>query len=141
MTAFTHEISLSRTNGRKQWPFHVGAVADVLVGLDLVFFADYVAQLTMPEQATILGFATASVIRFLGVFLILFAIDTVLIARSQGTLGRFRSWIVAANWATVAMAVVVIVLWHAAFSAIGIAAVAGIGVAVAVLAFLQHRSI
>lgn len=141
MTALTHEISLSRTNGRKQWPFHVGAVADVLVGSDLVFFADYVAQLTMPEQATILGFATASVILFLGVFLILFAIDTVLIARSQGRLARFLSWIVAANWATVAMAVVVIALWHAAFSAIGIAAVAIIAVAVGIFAALQQRAL
>jgi hypothetical protein len=79
--------------------------------------------------------------RFLGVFLILFAIETVLIARSQGTLGRFRSWIVAANWITVALAVVVIALWHAAFSAIGMAAVAIIAVAVGIFSTLQQRAL
>ncbi len=141
MSSLTHEIFLSRTNGSKQWPFHVGAAADVLVGLDLVFFADYVAQLMMPEQATILGFATASVMRFLGVFLILFAIETVVVARSQGAMANFRTWIVAANWATVAMAVVVIAGWHAAFSAIGVAALAIIAVAVGIFAALQQRAL
>ena len=141
MTTLTHEITPSRTNGRTHWPFNVGAAADVIVGLDLAFFADYVARLTMPEQATILGFTTASVMRFLGIFLILFAIETTLIARSQGALGRFRSWIVAANWVTVALAVVVIALWHAAFSAIGMAAAATIAVAVGIFAALQQRSL
>jgi len=92
-------------------------------------------------QATILGFTTASVMRFLGIVLILFAIETALIARSQGALGRFRSWIVAANWVTVALAVVVIALWHAAFSAIGMAAAAIVAVAVGIFAALQQRSL
>lgn len=122
MTTLTHELPLSRNITRKLWPFHVGAFADTLVGLDLVIFAGDIARLLMPEQGTILGFATASVMRFLGAFLILFAIGTVLIARSQGRLARFLCWIVAANWTTVALAVVVIALWHAAFSAMGIAA-------------------
>lgn len=141
MTTLTHELPLSRNITRKLWPFHVGAAADVLVGLDLVIFAGDIARLLMPEQVTILGFATASVMQVLGVFLILFAIDTVVIARSQGQLARFLSWIVAANWATVALAVVVLALWHAAFSAMGIAAVAIIAVAVGIFAGLQQRAL
>lgn len=141
MTTLTHELPLSRNITRKLWPFHVGALADTLVGLDLVIFAGDIARLLVPEQATILGFATTSVMRFLGVFLILFAIDTVVLARSQGRLARFLSWIVAANWATVTLAVVVIALWHAAFSAMGIAAVAVIAVAVGIFAALQQRAL
>ncbi|HEV8647008.1 MAG TPA: hypothetical protein VGR01_15725 [Burkholderiales bacterium] len=141
MTTLTHELPLSRNITRKLWPFHVGALADTLVGLDLVIFAGDIARLLVPEQATILGFATTSVMRFLGAFLILFAIDTVVLARSQGRLARFLSWIVAANWATVALAVVVIALWHAAFSVMGIAAVAVIAVAVGIFAALQQRAL
>jgi hypothetical protein len=141
MSAITHSASVPRPAGRDQWPFHLGAFADVVVGIDLVLFADHIARLGMPHQATILGFDTASVMRGLGVFLILFAIETVVVARSTGALARFRAWIVAANWATVALAAIVIAFWHGAFSAIGIAAVAAIGLALAVLSMLQQRAL
>jgi hypothetical protein len=130
---------LSRNAGL--WPFYVGAVADVAVGLALSLFAADIAHLLMPDQVTILGFATASVMRFLGVFLLLFALETVVVALSQGAMATFRSWVVAANWATVAAAIVVLALWHSAFSAIGIAAVAVVGVAVGTFAALQRRAL
>lgn len=141
MSTLAHETPLSRSAGRKPTPFYIGAVADVVVGLDLAIFGPQIAQLILPDRATIFGFESASVLRFLGLFLILFAIETIVVARSQGTVGRFRSWIVAANWATVALAVVVLAAAHGAFSIVGIAAVITIAVAVGVFAFLQGRSI
>lgn len=141
MSALTHDLPLSRSTGLRMWAFHAGAAADVVVGLALTFFAGDAARLLLPEQPVILGLATASVMRFLGVFLILFALETVIVARSTGSMARFRSWIVAANWATVALALVVIAVWHAAFSAIGIAAVAVVAVSVGTFAALQRRAL
>lgn len=141
MSTLTHELSLSRTNGLRQWPFHLGAAADVVVGLGLVLFAGNIARLAMPEHDTILGFATSSVMRFLGVFLILFAIETVVLARSQGRLARYLSWIVMANWATVALAIILLAASHSAFSAIGIAALMVVAAAVGIFAFLQQKSL
>lgn len=126
---------------RRLWPFYVGAAADTVVGLDLLIFAPDVARLLLPGQATLFGFASESVMRFLGAFLILFAAETVLAARSRGGLARFRSWIVAANWATVVLAIVVLALWHSLFSAIGILAMSVVGAAVGVLAYLQGRTL
>lgn len=127
MSAIAHPTPVSRPATRGLWPFHLGAFANVVVGLDLVLFADHIARLAIPHQATILGFDTASVMRGLGVILIVFAIETVVVARSHGALARLRSWVVAANWATVALAAIVIAIWNGAFSAIGIAAIAAIG--------------
>ena len=141
MSALAHEISRRHPDPRNPMAFHIGAAADVLVGMGLTVFAGDVASLLLPQHAEILGIAAASVMRFLGLFLILFAIETVVVARSQGALGRFRSWIVGANWATVALAIVVIAAWHAALSMLGIAAVAAIAVAVGLFAFLQGRSL
>ena len=56
-------------------------------------------------------------------------------------LARFRSRIVAANWATVALAAGLIVSANAAFSAIGLAAVAVIGAFVAAITALQQRAL
>lgn len=141
MSAIAHSASVSRPAGRGLWPFHLGAFADIVVGLDLVLFADYIARLAMPHQATILGLDTASVMRGLGVFLILFAIETMTVARSTGALARFRAWVVAANWATVALAAIVIAFWRGALSATGVAAVTAIGLALAVLSTLQQRAL
>lgn len=130
-----------REGARRLWPFYVGAAADIAVGLDLLVFAPDIAQRVLPGQATVFGFAAESVMRFLGAFLILFAAETILVARPRGGLARFRSWIVAANWATVALAIVVLALWHSLFSAIGILAVGVVGAAVGVLAYLQGRAL
>ncbi|MGH8631353.1 MAG: hypothetical protein ACREU7_11410 [Burkholderiales bacterium] len=141
MSALTHDLPLSPNPGRGMWPFHLGAAADVVVGLALTFFAGDAARLVLPEHPLILGLATASVMRFLGVFLLLFALETVIVARSTGAMAKFRSWIVAANWATVALALVVIAMWHSAFSAVGIAAVAVVAVSVGTFAALQGRAL
>jgi hypothetical protein len=126
---------------RALWPFHVGAAADVAVGIGLVALAPQVAGLILPAHSEVAGLATAGILRGLGIFLILFAIETVIVARAQGALARFRSWVVAANWATVALVVVLLATVSPAFSAIGIAAVAAIGLFVAGITFLQQKAI
>jgi hypothetical protein len=141
MSTLVHQLADSRASGRGLWPFYVGAAADVAVGLMLTAFAGEAAALLMPERDTVLGVATGSLMRFLGVFLLLFALETVIVARASGTMAKFRSWIVAANWATVALAAVVLALWHAAFSALGIAAVTFVGMAVGTFAALQKRAL
>lgn len=139
MTTLTREIPLSASSGRRFWPFHVGAIADVVVGVDLIAFGDPVARLILPQQATILGFSCVTILQALGLFLVLFAIETIIVVRAQGNLARYRSWIVAANWATVVLATLILAVWHAAFSAVGIAAVTIVATALAVLAALQQR--
>ena len=123
------------------WPFYFGAAADIAVGAALLLFSGPIALLMMPDQPAILGFAPASILKFLGVFLIAFAIETIIVARPGGRFARFRAWIVAANWATVALAGVVLVFWHAMFSALGVSLVAAIAVALTVVAYLQRQSL
>lgn len=141
MSTLTRKLSLPVSTGRSLWPFHAGAIADVGVGLDLHFFADPIASLVLPQQATILGYSSAAVLQALGAFLLVFAIGTVVVARAQGTLARYRSWIVLANAATVVLAVLILAFGHAAFSAAGIAAVAVVAAALALLAGLQRRAL
>jgi hypothetical protein len=140
MNAFAQETSLSRIAGRVLWPFHVGATADVVVGAGLAVFASPAASLIMPAHAAVFGISTTAILRGLGIFLILFAMETVLVAR-EGALAGFRSWVVAANWATVALVLGLLVTANAAFSAIGIAAVAAVGMFVAAITVLQQRAL
>ncbi len=140
MNAFANQASLSRTAARSPWPFHVGATADVVVGAGLAVFASPAALLIMPDHAAVLGISAAAILRGLGIFLILFAIETVLVAR-EVTLSRFRAWIVAANWATVALVLVLLAAANFAFSAIGLAAIAMIGMFVAAITVLQQRAL
>ena len=140
MSTLTRKLYLPVSSGRSLWPFHAGVIADVVVGLDLLVFADPIAGLVLPQQAAILGYTSAAVLQALGAFLLLFAIGTLVVARAQGTLARFRSWIVGANWATVVLAALILAFWHAAFSAAGIAALAIVAAALALLAGLQRRA-
>jgi hypothetical protein len=128
------------TASRPLWAFHVGAVADVVVGLGLVAAAPQVANLILPAHTEVAGLATAGLLRSLGIFLVLFAIETVAVARAQG-LARFRSWVVAANWATVALVVGLLATVASAFSVIGLAAVAAIGLFVAGITVLQQKAL
>lgn len=139
MSSLAHDLPLTRRHG--MWPFYVGAAADTVVGIALTVFSAEAATLLLPERPAILGFATASVIRLLGLFLILFAFETVIVARATGSAARFRSGIVAANWATVALALLILVLWHSALSPLGIAAVATVAVSVGAFAALQHKAL
>lgn len=126
---------------RSMWPFHVGAAADVGVGVGLLALAPQIASLILPAHSEVAGLAIAAILRGLGLFLILFALETVVVARAQGTLSKFRSWVVAANWATVALVVVLLIAAGSAFSAIGVAAVAVVGVLVAGITVLQQKAI
>lgn len=128
------------TASRPLWSFHVGAAADAIVGLGLVAAAPQVAGLVLPSHSEVAGLATAGILRGLGIFLVLFAIETVAVAHAQG-LARFRSWVVAANWATVALVVGLLATVASAFSAIGIAAVAVIGLFVAGITVLQQKAL
>lgn len=139
MTTLTREIPLPVSSVRSFWPFHVGAIADVVVGVNLIAFSEPIARLILPQQTTILGFSCVTILQALGLFLVLFAIETMIVVRAQGNLARYRSWIVAANWATVVLATLILAVWHAAFSAVGIAAVTIVATALAVLAALQQR--
>ncbi|MCC7548956.1 MAG: hypothetical protein IT532_14440 [Burkholderiales bacterium] len=139
MTTLTQSVPVSGTS-RSSLPFHLGAGADVLVGLELALFGPDVARLTMPALDTLLGADPGSVLRVLGLALIVFAIDTVLVARSHGRLGRLRAWIANANLATAALGALLLLAAHAALSPIGIAAVAAICVALAVIGAWQRRN-
>ena len=131
----------NRESSRSMWAFHAGAAADVAVGMGLLAVASQIAPLILPTHPEVAGLATAAILRGLGLFLILFALETVVVAKARGMLSKFRSWVVAANWATVALVVVLLLAAGSAFSAIGIAAVAVVGVFVAGITLLQQKAI
>jgi hypothetical protein len=141
MSPSSSQSVLARLIERKPLPFYAGAFADTVVGVGLVCLAESIAPMILPDHPALFGIAVSSVLRFLGLFLLAFALDTVIVARSNGTFGRFRSWIVVANWATVALAMLVLALWHGALSPLGISMVSAIALAVGVFASLQQRAI
>lgn len=126
---------------RPLWAFHVGAAADAAVGAGLLAFAPQAAALILPGHGEIAGLAVASILRGLGIFLLLFALETVVVVRANGTLAGFRSWIVRANWATVALVAVLLGLAGGAFSAIGLVALAFVGLFVAGITCLQQKAL
>ena len=135
MTAAAHAHS------RTLWAFHVGAAADAAVGAGLLALAPEIATLVLPAHAEVAGLAVSGILRGLGLFLVLFALETVVVARATGMLARFRSWVVGANWATVAIVAALIATAGSAFSVIGLAAVAFVGVFVAGITLLQQKAL
>ncbi len=93
----------------------------------------------MPTLDTLFGADPGVVLRIVGVALLVFALDTVLIARSPGRLGRLRPWIARANLATAALGAIALLTTHAALSPIGIAAVALMSVALLLIGRWQQR--
>lgn len=134
-------MNASEKSSRSLWPFHVGAAADVAVGAGLISLAPQAASLILPGHSEIAGLATAGILRGLGIFLVLFALETVAVARAQGWLAKFRAWVVAANWATVVLVAVLLAMASSAFSAIGVAAVAVVGLFVAGITTLQQKAL
>ena len=70
----------------------------------------------IPAVERLLGTDPGMALRALGVVLIVFAIDTLLVARSKGRLGRLRIWIANANLASAALGALLLVTAHAALS-------------------------
>ncbi len=138
MTVLTHSLPAAHAT-RSPLPYYLGAAADVLVGLELALFGPQVAQIAMPALDSLLGAEPGVALRVLGVVLLVFAIDTVLIARSAGRLGRLRSWIARANLASAALGALVLLTAHAALSSLGVAALAIISVALLVVGLWQQR--
>lgn len=139
MSTLTQPLPTSTANARRLAPFYIGAAADILIGLELALFGPAIAQLLMPAHEQVLGMPAGTLLRVLGVALIVFAIDTIIVARSRGKLAQFRSWIVKSNFATAAFAVMLLLAAHSAFSTFGIAAIAVIAVALAGIAWWQHK--
>jgi len=137
MTALTQSLPAANAT-RSPLPYYLGAAADFIVGLELALFGPQVARLAMPALDTLLGAEPGAVLRIVGVALLVFALDTVLIARSQGRLGRLRPWIARANLATAALGVIALLVAHAALSPIGIAAVALMSVALLLIGWWQQ---
>lgn len=141
MTTLAHAARSTREATRSLWPFYAGAAADTVVGTDLIVFSSTIARLLLPAHETVAGIPTESIMLLLGVFLLLFAAATILAARAHGPLVRFRAWIVAANGATVALALMLSILAFNAFSPIGIGALLLLAVALGTLTALQRRAL
>lgn len=134
-------MNAAENSARSLWPFHVGAAADVAVGVGLLALAPQIGALILPAHSEVAGLAVTGILRALGLFLVLFALETVVVARASGMLARFRSWVVAANWATVGIVVILLAAAGSAFSAIGLAAVAVVGLFVAGITVLQQKAL
>jgi len=140
MSTLIQSIPSSTTAMRPLAPFHLGAAADIVVGLALALFGPDVAQRMLPTLQSLLGTEPGTVLRVLGIALIVFAVDTIVIARARGRLARLRPWIAKANLASAVLAGVLLLLAYPAFSPIGIAAVAAIAVALVLIGWWQHKA-
>ena len=140
MSTLTQSIPSSATAARSLAPFYLGAAADIVVGLELALFGPNVAQFLMPTLESLLGAEPGTVLRVLGAALIVFAVDTILIARAQGRLVRLRPWIAKANLVSAALAALLLLAAYPAFSSVGIAAIAAIAVALAAIGVWQHKA-
>lgn len=138
MTTLTQSLPATHA-ARSPLPYYLGAAADAVVGLELALFGPQVARLAMPTLDTLFGADPGVVLRIVGVALLVFALDTMLIARSPGRLGRLRPWIARANLATAALGAIALLTAHAAFSPIGIAAVALMSAALLLIGWWQQR--
>jgi hypothetical protein len=139
MSTLTQSIPSSAAAARTLAPFYLGAAADIVVGLELALFGPDVAQIMMPSLGSLLGADPGTVMRVLGVVLLVFAVDTILIARSKGRLARLRPWIARANLGSAALAGLLLAAYPA-FSTVGVAAVAVIAVALGVIGLWQHKA-
>src|SRR5690606_2167219 len=107
---------------------------------DLLLFSPALAALLLPGQAEVLGVASGTLLRAFGVLLIVFALDTVWLARTQN-LRRYLPLVIAANWAWVAGSAVAIVAGYSVLSTAGIVAIAAVALITAELAIFQRRAL
>lgn len=121
--------------------FYAAAVIDLLLGLDLILFAGWLAAQAAPAHPVVFGIETATLLRIAGVVLIVFAAETALAARSKGMFARMRPLIVATNWAFVAASVVGVLFLANALSGAAIALLLIVAAATAFLALGQQRSL
>ncbi|HEX7044014.1 MAG TPA: hypothetical protein VF203_05310 [Burkholderiales bacterium] len=136
-TAVVHETAVRARSLRS---FYVGAAIDLLLGIDLLLFSPALAALLLPGQAEVLGVASGTLLRAFGVLLIVFALDTVWLARTQN-LRRYLPLVIAANWAWVAGSAVAIVAGYSVLSTAGIVAIAAVALITAELAIFQRRAL
>jgi len=138
----THMHPLGRGIGRRpQLPFHLGAGLDLVLGLDLALFGDRVADLLLPGRAEIFGITAGTFMQALGIVLLLFAAETIVLARAKGGLRRFLPAIPILNGSWVAISLVVVTLWHDALSGAGIGIVLLVALLVGALAAAQGHSL
>ncbi|HEY8553304.1 MAG TPA: hypothetical protein VIL43_02050 [Burkholderiales bacterium] len=137
MAAVVQETAV---RARSLRPFYVGAAIDLVLGLDLLLFGPALAAWLVPAQAEVLGVASGTLLRALGVLLIVFALETVWLARAPN-LRRYLSLAIAANWAWVAVSALAIVAGYSVLSTAGVVAAAATALVAAELAIFQRRAL
>lgn len=143
MTADT--LSATAPGERRRRPtmraFYIGAAIDLVLGIELLLFADWLAAALLPEQPQLLGLATPVLLRITGLVLLLIAVETVLMARSQGWLRPLLPSVVVLNWASVAACIILLAIGYQALSAFGLAVLTVLGGLGIVLALGQQRAL
>jgi len=140
MATATDVVRETAAGPRSLRSFYVGAAIDLVLGLDLLLFGPALAALLMPGQAEVLGVASGTLLRVLGALLIVFALDTVWLARSPN-LRRYLPLVIAANWVWVAVSAVAIVAGYSVLSTVGVVAIAAAALIAAELAIFQRRAL
>lgn len=121
--------------------FYAGAAIDLVLGLELMLFGGWFAALMLPDTPQILGLSTALLLRLAGGVLLLFAVDTFIVARSQGRLARFRPAVMAANWVGAALCLGLALLAAPVLSTVGVTLLVGLALIGAVVAMTQKRAL
>lgn len=127
--------------GRRRGAFYAGAAVDILLGLDLLLFGGWIAGLLLPGAPELFGLSAAAVLRGLGLALLIVGADTILLARSEGRLGRLLPAIPALNWAFAAALALALIAGFDALSGAGAALVAALAAGSVVFALLQQRAL
>lgn len=121
-------------------PFYAAAGLDMILGLDLMLFGGWAANILLPGVAEVAGLDTAVAIRILGAVMLLFGLE-VAAAAGIARLRRLLPIVVGMTWAGSAASLAAAAFWHQPLSAAGIAALLLIGVIAAGLAVAQGRAL
>lgn len=119
--------------------FYLAAGFDALLGFDLIVFSGPIAAAALPETPALFGLETATILQILGILLVVFAAETVFLARTKSRFARLLPAIVWCEWAWVAASVAIGIVAFAAFSTVALVVIAIVAFATAELALFQHK--
>lgn len=119
--------------------FYLAAGFDALLGADLVLFSGPIANVALPGRTVLSGLESALAVQILGALLIVFAMETVFLARTKGVFTRFLPVIVWCEWAWVAASAAIGIFAFAHLSTLALLAIAIVTVMTAELALFQRK--
>lgn len=125
---------------RKHLPFVIGAVADFLLGLDLLLAGNLMAIWLFPGITSVAGIPMETLLHVIGALLLVVAAAT--LAFTWLDASRKTLWsVIVLNEAWVVGSAIIVAVAHDTLSGAGNALVLGVAAALAGLTFAQYRNL